>query len=116
VANNGLPDGFKLKKECHKMGESSLLHDWTNLLGSLATIAIIVLAVGVMLGIVKSGDALKHIGAIVGILVGLTMLPSILASAWSAMAFWQQLCLAVIGVGALLCLLPRRRTQKRRGD
>lgn len=57
-----------------------------SLLGSLAAIALILTAIGLMLSIVKPDDTLKHIGAILVIVIGLMMVPGILMSAWSAMS------------------------------
>jgi hypothetical protein len=71
------------------MDGSNLMQGWVSLLGSLAVIAIILTAFGVMLGIVKPGDVPKHIGTILVTVVGLIVLPGILRSAWSAMALWQ---------------------------
>jgi Zn-dependent protease with chaperone function len=109
-------NAFSGRKERYKMSESSLMHGWMSLLGSFATIAIIVTAFGLMLGIVKPADAPKHIGAIMVIVIGLMVVPGILASAWSAMSLWQQIALAAIGVGVFLWLRPRRQPQKRKEE
>jgi hypothetical protein len=98
------------------MGESSLMHSWVSLLGSLATIGIILTAIGLMVGIVKPADAMKNIGAILAIVIGLMVIPGILGSAWSAMALWQQLGLAGIGIGAVLWLRPRQRARRGKGE
>jgi hypothetical protein len=45
----------------------------------LATIALVLAAFGLMLGIVKPADAPKHIGAIPVIVVGLMVVPGILS-------------------------------------
>src|SRR5580700_4832099 len=111
-SNNGLSG----REECHTMGELSLMHSWVSLLGSLATIAIILTAIGLMVGIVKPVDAMKSIGAILVIVIGLIVIPGLLWSTWSAMSLWQQLGLAAIGIGILLCLRPRRQTRNRRGE
>jgi hypothetical protein len=44
-----------------------------------------------MLGIVKPADALKHIGAILGIVVVLMFIAGVLVSAWSGMPLWESL-------------------------
>jgi len=95
------------------MSEASLMHGWVSLLGSLAIIAIILTAIGLMLGIVKPADAPKHIGAILVIVIGLMVVPGILANAWSAMSLWQQIALLAIGIGVFWWLRPRRQPRKR---
>jgi hypothetical protein len=90
------------------------MHGWVALLGSLATIAIILTAIGLMLGIVKPADVMKHIGAILGIVIGLMVIAGILWSAWSAMSLWQQIALIAIGVVLLQWLRPRRQPRKRK--
>lgn len=65
------------------MNGSNFMHWWINLVGSLATIALILTAFGIMLRIVKPDDVLKRIGAILGIVIVLMLMPGILVSAWS---------------------------------
>jgi hypothetical protein len=69
------------------------------LAGSLATIVLILTALGLMLGIVKPADVPKRIGAILGIVVALMLAPGILAGVWSAMSLWQRLALCALGLG-----------------
>ena len=52
-----------------------------------------------MLSIVKPVDVLKYIGAILGIVIGLMLLPGVLVNLWSGMSLWQRLALAAIGIG-----------------
>jgi len=92
----------------------SLIHGWMNLLGSLAIVATVLAALGLMLGIVKPADAIQLIATIVCIVVALTLLSGILASAWSAMSWWQQVALAAIEIILLAFLCPRRRTRMRK--
>jgi hypothetical protein len=98
------------------MSELSSMHGWMSLLGSLAIIAIILTAIGLMLGIVKPGDAMRYIGAIVGIVIVLMLAPGTLARVWSAMSLWQQLGLIAIGIGIIQLLRSRRPTRNRRKD
>jgi hypothetical protein len=98
------------------MGESSLMHGWISLLGLLGTIAIILTAIGLMLGIGKPADIIKHIGAIIGIVIVLMLIPCILAGAWSQLPLWQQVACAVIGVGVWQGIRPRRQVRNKRND
>jgi hypothetical protein len=81
---------------------SNFIHWWLTFLGSIAMIGIILIAIGIMLGIVKAADAMKHAGAILGILIVLMLTPSILITAWSGMSLWQQVALFAIAIGLLM--------------
>jgi hypothetical protein len=89
------------------MSGSNFMHGWVALLGPLAMIALILTALGLMIGIVKPADAVKHIGAILGIVIVLMLTPGILANAWSGMSMWQQIALATIGIGLWQWRRPR---------
>ena len=56
-------------------------------------------AIGLMLGIAKPADAMKRIGAILGIVIVLMLIPGVPLGAWSGMSLWQQVALVVILVG-----------------
>ena len=90
------------------MSVSNIMHGWVDLLGSLATIALILTAFGLMLGIVKPADAVKHVGAILGIVIALMLVPGALVSAWSSLSLWQRIALAAIGIGVWQWRRPRR--------
>ena len=95
------------------MTESSFMHGWVVLLGSLAMIALVLTAFGIMLGTVKPADAVKHAGAFLGIVIVLMLIPGILVNAWSGMSLWQQIGLVSIGVGIVLWRRPRPRSRER---
>ena len=98
------------------MSESNLMHGWVALLGSLAMVALILTAFGLMLGIVKPADVPKRIGAIVGIVIALMLAPGILGSLWSAIPLWKRMALVLIGIGIWQWRRPRRRTKNNRGE
>ena len=98
------------------MGESNFMHGWVTLIGSLATIALILAAVGLMLRIVKPADVLKHVGALLGIVIALIVIPCVLVSAWSQIPVWQRIALAAVGIGVCQWRRPRRQTRKRKED
>jgi hypothetical protein len=83
------------------------------LTGSVATIALILTAFGLMLGIVKPADALSRVGAILGVVMLLMMIPAVLVSIWSGMSVWQRLSLAAIGIGLWQWRRPQRQRRKR---
>ena len=51
------------------MYEADFVHGCMSILGSLALIAIIITALGTILGLVKPADALKYCGVIAGIVI-----------------------------------------------
>jgi hypothetical protein len=96
--------------------EGKLLSAWDGLVGSVAFIAIIVLALCVMVSVVKPGDVPRHLGVIVGILILLIMLPAIIVGLWNAMSFGQHLGIVVV-CAAIMFLVGsshRRPTNARR--
>jgi hypothetical protein len=101
------------RKEYCNMNGSNFMQGWLTLVGSLAIIALILTAFGIMLGIVKPVDSMKHIGAIGGIVIVLILVPGILVGVWSAMSLWQQIALLAIGVCVIQWIRPRRRTRKK---
>ena len=86
---------------------------WVSLTQSLAIIALILTAFGFMLGIVKPADALRRVGAILGVVMLLMVLPAVLVDLWSGMSLWQRLTLAAIVLGICLLKRPRRESRKR---
>lgn len=96
------------------MNASNFMHGWITLLGSLAVIAIILIALGLMTRIVKPAMALKHVGATLGIVIVLMLLPGILVNAWSAMPLWQRIALVAIGVAIWRWRQPHRHPRRRR--
>ena len=95
------------------MNGSNFMQGWVALAGSLAIIALILTAFGLMLGIVKPADALRRVGAILGVVMLLMVLPAVLVYIWSGMSVWQRLALAAIVLGLCLLKRPRRESRKR---
>jgi hypothetical protein len=96
AGNDSEPVG---RKEYHNMNGSNFMQGWLTLVRSLAMIALILGAFGIMLGIVKPADVPKRVGAVLGIIIALILVPTLLASLWSAISLWQRLALAAIGFG-----------------
>jgi uncharacterized membrane protein YoaK (UPF0700 family) len=78
--------------------ETRLFSLWDGLVGSVALIAIIVLALCVMVGAVKREDVLRHLGVIVGIVILLIMLPAIIVSLWNSMTLGQHVGIVMVGI------------------
>jgi hypothetical protein len=98
------------------MNGSNFMQGWVALAGSIAMIALILTAFGLMLGIVKPSDALRRVAAILGVVMLLLVLTAVIVNLWSAMSLWQQIALIAIGIGAFQWLRPQRQTRKRRGE
>lgn len=78
------------------MHEANFIHGCMSILGSLATIAIIVIALGTMVRLITPADALKYCGVTLGIVIVLILLVSVFVSLWTSMSAWQKVVLAVI--------------------
>jgi hypothetical protein len=98
------------------MNGSNIIQGWLTLVGSLATIALILTAFGIMLGIVKPADVPKRIGVILVIVIGFMVVPGILANAWSAISIWQQIALLAIGICVFQLIRPRRQVRSRKRE
>jgi Ca2+/H+ antiporter len=81
--------------------EARLLYPGDNLLGSIAFIAIIILGLCVMVGAVKREDVFRYLGAIVGVVILLIVLPAIIATLRNSMTFVQHLGIALFVI--LIC-------------
>jgi hypothetical protein len=90
------------------MGVAHSMNVWPGIVGSLAMIAIIVTAFGLTMGIVKLSDALNRTGAIVGIVIALTLIPAMLVACWTCMSLWQQIGVAALGFGGWHLVRPGR--------
>ena len=95
------------------MNASNFMQGWVALAGSIAMIALILTALGLMLGIVKPADAVRRVGAILGVVMLLMVLPAVLVNIWSGMSLWQRLGMAALGIGVWQWRRPRRQTRKR---
>jgi hypothetical protein len=88
---------------------------WVALIQSLAISALILTGLGLMLGVVKPADALKQVGAILGILILLVLIPDAPIKLWSAISLWQWVGLAAIGIVIWQWRRPGRRAPQKKG-
>jgi hypothetical protein len=93
------------------MSESNFMHWWMNLVGSLATIALIIAAFGLILGSLKPADTLMRIGSILGAVIALIFAPCILVNAWLGMTLWEKIGLVAIVIVAWQWRRPRQQTR-----
>lgn len=91
------------------MSGSNLMHGWMVLMGSLATIALILTAFGLMLGILKPANARRCIVAIACIVILFMLIPGVLVSAWLSLSLWQRVALAAIGIAVRQWPRPQSR-------
>ena len=95
------------------MNGPNFMQGWVALSGSVAMIALILTAFGLMLGIVKPADAFRRVASILGVVMLLLVLPAVIVSIWSGISLWQRLALAAIAMGIWLLKRPRRESRKR---
>jgi membrane protein implicated in regulation of membrane protease activity len=99
------------------MHEANFIHGCISIIELLATIAIIVIALGTIVRLVTPADLLKYCGVIVGITVVLILLVSVLVSLWVSMSLWQNVVLAVIASSVWrLRQRPREPRKKTEGE
>jgi len=96
------------------MIEMNLLRGWTGIVESAALLAIIVLAVAVMVRAVTPSEAIRHLGAVLCLVILLIMLPAILMSAWDSMSFLQHLGIIALLLIVAFSLIGKRQATKRR--
>jgi hypothetical protein len=96
------------------MNGSIVSQGWVALTGSVEMVALIVTACALMAGIVKPDDALKHIGAVLGIVIALAITPGIIDCAWSGTSMWQRIALLAIGIGYWWWIRSLQRKQRRK--
>lgn len=66
----------------------------------VAVIAIVVIAFGLMIRVIKPPDALRRIGAALGGMVISIVVPPIIIHLWGALSLWQRLGItALVGFG-----------------
>jgi Ca2+/Na+ antiporter len=93
-----------------------LIHGWSQIVGSLAIIAIIITALGTMVGMVKPADAMKYCVAIAGMAIVLVLLVSVFVGLWSSMSVWQKAILAVVVLTMWWLRRERRQPRKKRDE
>lgn len=79
---------------------NSILSAWNVIVESAALIAIIAIALGLMIGMLDLDRLCRRIGAVLGAVVLLLVLPPILVGIWRSLSVWQEL-----GIVALLVLV-----------
>ena len=98
------------------MYEADFIHGCMSILGSLATIAIIMTALGTIIGFVKPADALKYCGVIVAITIVTVLFVSVLVGLWGSMSLWQRVVLAVIGFSVWRLHQSRRQPRRKKEE
>lgn len=83
-------------------------HAWAMLVQSVAFGALILTGLGLILGVVKPTDVLKHVLAILGIAIGLILIPVAFMNLWAEIPFWQRV--GLVAIGSFIWLW--RRTQR----
>jgi len=95
------------------MNRPNFMQEWVALAGSVAMIALILTAFGLMLGVVKPVDALRRVGGTLGVVMLLLVLLAVIENVWSSMSLWQRLGLATIALGLWQWRRPRRQSPRK---
>lgn len=96
------------------MIETNLMLGWAGIMESVALFAMAILAIGLIVSAVKPSDVVRHLGAILCVVILLLMLPAVMASAWSSMSYWQHLgdVILSIMIGFSLRALGKARNKR----
>lgn len=97
------------------MIEARLVSAWGGLVGSAALIALIILALGVMVGAVKREDVLRRLGVIVGVVILLIVLPQTIVSLWNLLTLGQHLGIAIISIVIIFLFSSTQRRPPKAG-
>jgi hypothetical protein len=98
------------------MDATNVMHGWSQIVESVAITAIIITALGTMIGLVTPADALKYCGAIAGIAIVLVLFVSILVGLWSSMSLWHKAIVVVIAFTVWWLRKKRRQPRKRKEE
>ena len=98
------------------MCEADFVHECMSILGLLATIAIIMTALGTILGLVKPANALKYCGVFVGLTIVTVLFVSVLVGLWSSMSLWRRIILTAIGFSVWRLRKERRQPRRKREE
>ncbi len=98
------------------MYEPNVVQGCESIIGSVAVMAIIVSALGTMVGLVKPADTAKYCGAIIGIAIVLVLLVSVFVGLWSSMSLWQKVVVVAIVFGVWRLRRERNRPRRKREE
>lgn len=85
---------------------------WDTIVVSLAVIAMVVIALGMMIRVIDPPSAFRRIGAALGCMIVLVMVPSIIVHLWGALSLWQQLGIVAL-IGLAVAVFWSRRSRER---
>lgn len=93
-----------------------MLHLWNFMVSAAAVIAIVVIAIGLMVGMTDAHRAFARLGAVFAILVLLLVLPPILVGLWRTLSIGQQFGIIMLwGLLVVVFFLRRTRLRSKRG-
>lgn len=93
---------------------NSLLQVWDAVIASAAVIIIVLITLGLMIPVIQPAKAFRRIGATLGCMVVLVMLPPIILHSWFSLSMWQQLGIVVVLGFVVLVMLSRRHVPSRK--
>ncbi len=87
-----------------------------SIIGSFALIALVLVALGTMIGRVKPSEVVDHVGVIVGLAIVAILIVSVFVGLWATMSPWQKVILAAIGLAVWQMRRERRSQRRKRED
>jgi len=95
----------------------TIIVQWCNsIAGSIALLALIVIALGTMVGLIKPGEVMQSVGLVIGIVIASILLVSVFVGLWSSMSVWQKLVSAALVANVFRLRQMRRQVRKGRED
>jgi len=91
------------------MSEPNLLRAWDSIVGSATFLFIAVIALGLLVSFFKTTEALRHVIAILVIVLLLLMIPAMLLSFWNALSLLQRFFVLALGAVAAYAAFTLRR-------
>jgi Zn-dependent protease with chaperone function len=98
------------------MTGSSIVSGAESIIGSFALLALILVALGTIIGLVKPSEVVSHVGVIVGLTIVAILIVSVFVGLWMTMSLWQKVILAAIGLAVWQMRREQRSERRKRED
>jgi len=98
------------------MWQTAIVQWCISIVGSIALLALIVIALGTMVGLIKPAEVMQSVGVLIGIVIAAILLVSVFVGLWSNMSLWQRLASAAIIASIFRFRQTRQQSGKRRDD
>ena len=89
------------------------MDSWVSIVGSLATVAFVLVSVALMLQAITSAQAIKMAAAVVVLTILIILLPALIINAWSGVSIREKLVACIFVALAIVYRLYRRTSQNK---